>query len=87
MHKGVGQNKDGKKMKIVCGKAVGGETHAVSKFRNAISMKILIKNSKRCNIAVECKRLKTVSRGESIGGKSFYSTLLSSSVCVKSPEM
>ena len=36
--------------------------HAVSKFRRAISMKITVENNKRCNIAVECKEFKTVSK-------------------------
>ena len=36
--------------------------HAVGKFRRAVSMKITVKDSKKCNIAAECKRLKTVSK-------------------------
>ena len=39
-----------------------GWRHAVSKFRRAVSMQITIEDSNRCNIAVECKRLKTVSK-------------------------
>ena len=35
--------------------------HAVGKFRRAVRMKITVEDSKRCNIALECKRLKTVS--------------------------
>ena len=46
----------------MCGEAVGGERHAVSKFRRAVSMKITLEDSERCNIAVECKRVKTVSK-------------------------
>ena len=38
-----------------------GRSHAVSKFRRAISMKITVEDSKRCNFAAECKRLKIVS--------------------------
>ena len=38
-----------------------GGRHAVSKFRRAVGMKITVENSKRCNVAAECKRLKTVS--------------------------
>ena len=34
--------------------------HAVSKFKRAVSMKITVEDSKICNIAVKCKRLKTV---------------------------
>ena len=29
--------------------------HAVSKFRRAVSMKIIVADSKRCNIAAECR--------------------------------
>ena len=31
--------------------------HLVSKFRRAVSIKIIVEDSKRCNIAAECKRL------------------------------
>ena len=34
----------------------------VSKFRRAVSMKIMVEDSKICNIVVECKRWKTVSK-------------------------
>ena len=43
-----------------------GERHAVSKFRGAVSMKITVEDSKRCNIAAECKRLKTVSKKKGV---------------------
>ena len=36
--------------------------HAVSKFRRAVSMKITIEDRKRCNIAADVKRWKTVSK-------------------------
>ena len=39
-----------------------GMKHAVSKFRRAVIMEITVEDSKRCNIAAECKRLKTVSK-------------------------
>ena len=45
----------------MCSKAAGGGRHAISKFRRAVSMKIMVEDSKRCNIVVELKRLKTVS--------------------------
>ena len=41
---------------------MGGGKHAVSNFRRAVSMQIMVEDSKRCNIAAECKRLKTVSQ-------------------------
>ena len=48
----------------MCGEAVGESRHAVNKlkFRRAVSMKIMLEDSKRCNIAAECNRLKTVSK-------------------------
>ncbi|MPC81589.1 hypothetical protein E2C01_076214 [Portunus trituberculatus] len=36
--------------------------HAVSKIKRAVSMKIAIKDSKRCNIPEVRKRLKTVNQ-------------------------
>ena len=39
-----------------------GMRHAVSKFRKAVCMKITVEDSKKCNIAAERKRLKTVSK-------------------------
>ena len=39
-----------------------GGRHAVSKFKRAVSIKITVEDSKRCNTMVECKRLKTVSK-------------------------
>ena len=39
-----------------------GARHVVREFRRAVNMKITIKDSKKCNIAAECKRLKTVSK-------------------------
>ena len=36
--------------------------HAVSEIRRAVSMKIVVKESKRCNIVAMRKRLKTVSQ-------------------------
>ena len=38
-----------------------GASHTVSKLRRAVSVKITVENSKRCNTAMECKRLKIVS--------------------------
>ena len=35
--------------------AAGEGKHAGSKFRRAVSMKITVEDSKRCNIATECK--------------------------------
>ena len=46
----------------MCGEATEGMRRAVSKFRRAVSMKITLEDSKKCNIAAECKRLTTVSK-------------------------
>ena len=35
--------------------------HAISKFKRAVNMKIIVEDSKRYNIAAVCKRLKTIS--------------------------
>ena len=43
-----------------------GERHAVSKFRKSVRMKITVEGSKRCNIAADFKRLKTVSRRKEV---------------------
>ena len=47
--------------------ATGGRRYAVSKFRKAVTIKITIKESrkvenKRCNVAVEYEKLKTVKK-------------------------
>ena len=34
--------------------------HAISKFRRAVSIKIMVEDNKKCNNAAECKRLKAV---------------------------
>ena len=43
-----------------------GRRHAVSKFRRTVSMKIAVQDSNRCNIAAECKRLKTVNKSRGV---------------------
>ena len=63
--------------------------YVVSKFRRGVSMKATVENSKKCNIAAECKRLKTVSKRRGVNKnkriKAFDSTLFSNSVRVKPP--
>ena len=56
-----GQNRD-ENRKSCAARPWDGRKHTFSKFRRAVSMKIIVKDSKRCNIAAECKRLKTVSK-------------------------
>ena len=40
--------------------------HAVSEIRRAVSMKIVVKDSKRGNISAMIKRLKTISHGRGV---------------------
>ena len=57
--------------------AARGDRHAVSKFRGAVSIKITIEDSKLCNIAAECKRLKTISKRRGVNiTKSFSPKLV-----------
>ena len=46
--------------------------HAVSKINRAVRMKIAIEDSKRCNIAVVRKRLKTVSQRKGVDKKKSF---------------
>ena len=48
---------------MLCAARLGKEErHAISEFRRAVNMKITVEDNTRCNIATECKRLKTVSK-------------------------
>ena len=49
-----------------------GGRHAVSKFRRAVGIKITVDDSKRCNIAAECKRLITVSKRRGVNKTKSY---------------
>ena len=60
--------------------------HAVSKINKAVSMKIVIEDSKRCNIPVKRERLKTVSQRRGVNEtKTFDSTLSNKAVSVELP--
>ena len=62
--------------------------HAVSKIRRAVSMKIAVENSERCNVAAMRKRLKTVSQRRGIDEtKSFRFHPVKDSCMSGSPHM
>ncbi len=44
--------------------------HAVSRFRRAVSMKIVIKDKTRCNITAEFERSKIASKSRAVDEKS-----------------
>ena len=54
--------------------------HAVSKINRAVSMKIAIEDSKRCNILEKRERLKTVSKRRGVDDKKVHSILYNKTV-------
>ena len=70
MHKVVGQNRDESRESCAAGPQEVGR-HAVSTFRIAVTRKIAVKDSKRCNIAALFERLKTELEGGTDETKSF----------------
>ncbi len=62
--------------------------HSLSKIKRAVSMKIMIENRKRGNIAAEIKRKKTVMRGGELMRRiAFDSIMLKRFVCVEPSKM
>ena len=61
-----GQKRNESEYKIVCGETTRKGMHAVSRFRRVVNTKISVEESNRCNIALECKRLKTVSKRKAV---------------------